>query len=183
MIRYVIPLVSIIIFGDTALMAVIYLSISGKLELAVAFTLGLIATLIADSSWYFIGSRFPTGKFLRALKIPRFDEKYPELVGAFNRNSLKILFYSKFLLGLRTPVRAFYGAQGLPLKPFLAINLASATVWMIVIALLSSTLKISLSGLENLLQEVLLALSIIILLTIVIYKLTEKRLKDKLSNI
>ena len=181
MFEYILYFLSIVVFGDAALIVLLYFAILGNLNFAGVFLTGLIATVATDLLWYTIGKEFPAGKIFGNLKIPRIKEKYAKFSLLFEKHSLKALFYSKFVMGLRTPVRALYGTKRLPIKPFIVVNFVAGTIWISAIALLAKVLENSLSNLENVVQETAIVLSIIVVVTVIIYFFVQKAIIKNLS--
>ena len=157
--EYIIYFASIVIFGDAALIALLYFAIAGNIGLWDVIVTGILATIFTDLLWYTIGYWFPAGKIFGKLKIPTIKEKYSIFSDFFAKHSLKALFYSKFIVGLRTPVRALYGAKKLGLWPFIVVNALVGALWIVIIAILAKALKSSLPDLENTLQEIILEMS------------------------
>lgn len=181
MLEYLLYFASIVIFGDAALIALLYFAIAGNIGLGGVLVTGILATVATDTMWYTIGYWFPAGKIFGKLKIPTIKEKYSTFAIFFEKHSLKALFYSKFILGIRTPVRALYGAKKLDLWPFIGINTFAGTLWISIITILAKTLKSNLPDLENTMQEIIVALSVLALGTVVIYLIAQKIVNRKIN--
>ena len=179
--EYLLYFASIIIFGDAALIALLYFAASGTLNFTAVFTTALLATIATDLIWYAIGKWFPAGKLFGRLKIPTIKEKYAKFAILFEKHSLKALFYSKFIIGLRTPLRALYGARNLPIFQFTIVNAIAGALWILIIATIAHVLESNLPELENAVQETAIAFSILSLVTIGIYLVAQKIINKKIS--
>ena len=170
------------VLGDSALIALIYFAIAGNFDFLYAAYIALLGTIIADCIWYSLGRFFPSGLVFGWIRVPKIKQKYFEFSAFFERHSLKAIFYSKFFVGLRTPIRALYGAQKLPLFPFIIVNFFAALVWILLISLLAFVLRKSLPEFENVIQDTILALSVLGFATVILVLLAKKYLVKKIHE-
>jgi membrane protein DedA with SNARE-associated domain/rhodanese-related sulfurtransferase len=106
------------------------LSAAHRLHLAYALPVVLLACLISDSAWYFLGRRYG-GKVLDLLC--RFSLEAVTCVsrteGHFTRRGAASLLFAKFVPGLSTVAAPIAGQAGIPYSRFLAYDMAGAVIW------------------------------------------------------
>ena len=101
-----------------------------KLNLAAAVIPVLIACVIADSVWYFLGRRYG-GAVLKLLCRFSFesDTCVNRTEGYFQRRGPVTLLFAKFVPGLGTVAAPIAGQTGMPYPRFLLWDLAGSVVW------------------------------------------------------
>jgi membrane protein DedA with SNARE-associated domain/rhodanese-related sulfurtransferase len=101
-----------------------------RLHLSYAFTSILLACLIADSLWFFLGQRF--GQRVLQL-LCRFSFEASTCVrkteGYFSRRGASTLLVAKFIPGLSTVAAPIAGQSGMPYARFVAFDLAGSILW------------------------------------------------------
>jgi membrane protein DedA with SNARE-associated domain/rhodanese-related sulfurtransferase len=106
------------------------LSAAGHLHLALALPVILVACLISDSAWYFLGKRYG-GKVLDLLC--RFSLEAVTCVsrteGHFTRRGAASLLFAKFVPGLSTVAAPIAGQAKIPYSRFLAYDMAGSVIW------------------------------------------------------
>lgn len=143
MIEYLIFFIGIVLLGDIMLVPLIYFAATKSLSLPSVLLVGFLGSTVADTMWYWIGKVFGKASVYRFFKIDKLQEKNPEFFISFRNRADRILFLSKFLYGIRVPVRVLYGIEGLPFKNFININILGSIIWLMLISGLAFTLDIS----------------------------------------
>ena len=129
--------------GDIMLLPLVYFAVTNSLSLPSVLFVGLLAEIVADLIWYFIGYSFNKEKVYKFFKLSYLENKNPELFKGFVEKADKIIFISKFLYGIRVPVRVMYGLEKLSLKNYIKVNFFGSIIWLLLIAGLAYTLDIS----------------------------------------
>jgi membrane protein DedA with SNARE-associated domain/rhodanese-related sulfurtransferase len=106
------------------------MSAAHRLHVAYALPLILLACLITDSAWYFLGRRYG-GKVLDILC--RFSLEAVTCVsrteGHFTRRGAASLLFAKFVPGLSTVAAPIAGQARIPYPKFLAYDMAGSLIW------------------------------------------------------
>jgi membrane protein DedA with SNARE-associated domain/rhodanese-related sulfurtransferase len=106
------------------------MSAAHRLHVAYALPLVLLACLISDSAWYFLGRRYG-GKVLDILC--RFSLEAVTCVsrteGHFTRRGAASLLFAKWVPGLSTVAAPIAGQAGIPYSKFLAYDMAGSLIW------------------------------------------------------
>jgi membrane protein DedA with SNARE-associated domain/rhodanese-related sulfurtransferase len=106
------------------------LSAAHRLHLAYALPVVMLACLISDSAWYFLGKRYG-GKVLDVLC--RFSLEAVTCVarteGQFTRRGAASLLFAKFVPGLSTVAAPIAGQAGISYPRFLAYDMAGTVIW------------------------------------------------------
>jgi membrane protein DedA with SNARE-associated domain len=116
--------------GETALLAAGVLAQRGTFSLPRVIGLGIAAAILGDNLGYWIGRR----------RGRRLAERHGRLVGLtpvrlasldafFVRHGARMVFFARFVSGLRVLAPLFAGMSGLPWPRFLLYNAAGALVW------------------------------------------------------
>ena len=106
------------------------MSAAHRLHVAYALPIVLLACLISDSAWYFLGRRYG-GKVLDILC--RFSLEAVTCVsrteGHFTRRGAASLLFAKWVPGLSTVAAPIAGQAGIPYSKFLAYDMAGSLIW------------------------------------------------------
>jgi membrane protein DedA with SNARE-associated domain/rhodanese-related sulfurtransferase len=106
------------------------LSAAHRLHLAYALPVVLLACLISDSAWFFLGRRYG-GKVLDLLC--RFSLEAVTCVsrteGHFTRRGAASLLFAKFVPGLSTVAAPIAGQARIKYSRFLAYDMAGSVIW------------------------------------------------------
>lgn len=181
MIEYIFFFVGILFLGDVVLVPLVYFAVTHSLPLLPVLGLGFIANTITDIVWYYIGANFPKENIFKTLRLTTIEQKNPELFLSFKAKANKILFLSKFLYGLRVPVRILYGLEYLPFKDYLKVNIAGSCIWLVLISGLAFTLDVSIEELRFILWRGEIAMGVFFILVIMFEMFLKKHIKDLLD--
>jgi membrane protein DedA with SNARE-associated domain/rhodanese-related sulfurtransferase len=107
------------------------LSADQKVNFSVALSAGVLACLISDSSWFFIGRRFGHHVLRILCKLsmePTVCVRKTQ--DSFGRRRGTTLFYAKFIPGLATLAAPVAGQSGMNYASFLAFDAVGALLWV-----------------------------------------------------
>lgn len=106
------------------------LSATHRLHASIALAVVVLACLLADSFWYFLGRRFG-GAVLRLLCRLSLEAStcVAKTEGYFTRRGPITLLFAKFVPGLSTLAAPIAGQSGMPYTRFLLWDLAGSIVW------------------------------------------------------
>ena len=106
------------------------LSATHRLHASLALAVVVLACLLADSLWYFLGRRFG-GSVLRLLCRLSLEAStcVAKTEGYFTRRGPITLLFAKFVPGLSTLAAPIAGQSGMPYTRFLLWDLAGSIVW------------------------------------------------------
>src|SRR5579871_713349 len=107
------------------------LSADRKVSFTVALLAGLIACLISDSSWFFIGRRYGHHVLRILCKLsmePTVCVRKTQ--NSFGKRRGSTLLYAKFIPGLATLAAPVAGQNGMSYLSFLVFDAIGATLWM-----------------------------------------------------
>jgi membrane protein DedA with SNARE-associated domain len=106
------------------------LSAEGRLHWPTAWAACLVGAILGDSVMYWIGRRW--GDWLLSAH-PRFAwmlqaKREKQFEEAVEQHAFKVMFLSRFLVGIRGPVYVAAGAVHVPYRRFLLIDMVCATI-------------------------------------------------------
>ena len=106
------------------------LSATHRVHAAYALPAVLLACLVADSAWYFLGRRYG-GSVLKLLCRVSLEAAtcVTKTEGYFTRRGPVTLLFAKFIPGLSTLAAPIAGQTGMPYSRFLLYDLAGSTIW------------------------------------------------------
>ncbi len=106
------------------------LSATHRLHASLALGAVVLACLVADSIWYFLGRRFG-GAVLRLLCRLSLEAStcVAKTEGYFTRRGPVTLLFAKFVPGLSTLAAPIAGQTGMPYARFLLWDLAGSIIW------------------------------------------------------
>jgi len=114
--------------GETVLIPAIYLGVEGRLDLPLVIAISLMAAVISDLVWYFVGRLFPLSKILTFRPFRSKNAEIDSLSKVFDKHALYILFLSKFIYGTRTIVQILCGSRKISFLPYFMINFTSLCI-------------------------------------------------------
>ncbi len=180
---YFIFLLGIVVLGDIMLIPLIYFAVSNSLSLPAVLLVGFLGATISDVVWYWLGKSLRQESVNRFFRIDKIKEKNPAIFTSFRERADKILFISKFLYGIRVPVRVLYGMESLSFKKFLKINIFCSIIWLLLVSGLAHTLNVSAEELKIFVTRgeitLLILFFLIILLEVWAKKFVSKLLSSK----
>ncbi len=106
------------------------LSATHRIHVAYALPAVLLACILADSTWYFLGRRYGNAvlKLLCRLSLEA-STCVTKTEGYFTRHGPITLLFAKFIPGLSTLAAPIAGQTGMPYSRFLLFDLAGALIW------------------------------------------------------
>jgi membrane protein DedA with SNARE-associated domain/rhodanese-related sulfurtransferase len=107
------------------------LSVEGQISFPLALLSGLLAALVADSTWFFVGRRYGHHvlRYLCKLSMePTICVRRTQ--DSFGRRRGGTLLFAKFVPGLATMAAPIAGQNGMGYGPFLLFDGIGATIWV-----------------------------------------------------
>jgi membrane protein DedA with SNARE-associated domain len=130
-------LIGSLLFGETVILTAAVLAFTGMIPVVSTFTLCFIGTIVSDTLWFLIGTRFfqfiekkgdPTHRHLRFIQFLR---------KRTGDRPFLILLFIKFLYGTRILTITYLAIRGIRLLTFLFYNAFGTLIWLTVLFLLS----------------------------------------------
>lgn len=120
--------------GMIAIIAAGVLSYAGKMDLGLSIIIAAVANALGDTLLFYL-SRYNKSAFLPYLKAHRRKLAYSHIL--MKRYGEKIIFFKKFIYGLKTLIPVAIGLTGYSFYKFSVINAVSAVLWAIILGILS----------------------------------------------
>jgi membrane protein DedA with SNARE-associated domain len=128
---YVLLFVLAAVEGDASLLTATFLAHRGYLNLAGVIVTAAVATCTANQVYYWLGRKHARA----ALDRLHSHRWFGWMRSALSQHSPLLLFVSRFLYGLRVAIPLGCGAVGMRPIVFLALDLAGAALWSLIIGL------------------------------------------------
>lgn len=115
---------------DATLVAALFFAHRGYLQTPVVFGIAWLATVTMSEAWFWVARR--QGQAM----LDRMTERHPRYARVrrwVEANGYVLVFFSRFIWGLRMAIAAASGATGMKASRFVAIDCAGATLWVAVI--------------------------------------------------
>jgi membrane protein DedA with SNARE-associated domain len=136
---YAIVFVGLLFAGETILLPAIYVALPGKVNLSYVVALALLATLISDTFWYYVGLH-SRGSFFARFIEGRLESRIAKLSRAYERRAGMFLFLSKYVYGTRTVAQVLAVLHKMPMRRYQCVNfLGVLSLILVLIALAYST--------------------------------------------
>lgn len=177
---YLALFVGMIIAGELVLLPAIYLAATQRLDLMTVLTLAILATLLSDFLWYGLGRRFPK----RTLRRLAGKVGYRLLGGVektFDAGGKRVLFMSKFVYGTRTLIQVLAGVHGMPLRSYLATNIAGVLAVTALLTVVAYTVVGTTHQFGTILQYIEVAFLLFVLVIFAGYLVAGSRLRKQWS--
>jgi membrane protein DedA with SNARE-associated domain len=158
---YVLLFIAAAIEGDASLLTATFLARLGYFDLTAVIAIAAAATCCANQTYYWLGRRHAR----TALDRLRTHRLFGRLRNALGQHSPLLLFFSRFLYGLRIAIPLGCGAVGMSPALFFGVDLAGAVLWSTVIGLagwaIGHALEVLVADIRHHGQAVALALMIV----------------------
>jgi len=168
--------------GDIVVIPAIYLAISGVLDFVTIILIVFFVNTISDAIWYYIGWFIPKKKLENSFLFRNRKENLRNPSPAFKKNGMKILFYSKFIYGIRPFVRVLCGVYRFSFKEYMAINVVTSMIWIGLVSVIALFLDVSLESLKKIVLGGEIVFTVFIILIIVFELWAKGFLKKKLGT-
>ncbi|HXY75460.1 MAG TPA: rhodanese-like domain-containing protein [Steroidobacteraceae bacterium] len=107
------------------------LAAGGRLPLLTLIGVAVLASFIADCSWYFAGRRYGGGVMKLVCRISLTpDICVGQAQASFERHGAKLILVAKFIPGVSMITPPLAGAMHMPMGRFAALSVASALLWV-----------------------------------------------------
>ncbi len=124
---YLLVFLGTIIEGDATLLAAAFLAHQGRFSLVAVLLVAALATTLANEAYFFLARRHSS-----RLPAAGLMDKVRQSV---ERRGGVLLFFSRFIFGLRIAIPAACGATGMRRSKFLLLNAAGALLWVTVLGM------------------------------------------------
>lgn len=128
---YVLLFIATAFEGDASLLTATFLAHRGYFSLPVVIVTSAVATCCANQAYYWLARRHARSASDR-LRAHRLYGRFRE---ALTRHARLLLFFSRFLYGLRIAIPLSCGASGMSPGVFACVDVAGAALWSITIGL------------------------------------------------
>jgi membrane protein DedA with SNARE-associated domain len=124
--------------GETITIVGGFLAGSGELNYWIVLTAAATGAFIGGICGYFVGKYGGWSLMLAVARIFRLQElQLEEIKTKFSENSVKAVFFGRFIALIRIFTSPMAGVVEMPFGQFMAINLAGAIVWAVVMTTLA----------------------------------------------
>lgn len=165
---YIILFVGLLFAGETFLLPAIYFALDGKLHLSYVVGIAMLATMIADVFWYYVGAHMKN-RFAKKIVVGRIQRAIEKLSGAYARQGSKVLFFSKFVYGTRTAAQILSGLQMMPLRKYLTINFLGIFSLLISMVILAYSIDATVGSVGSIVHNVEVAFLIFVILLVSVH--------------
>jgi membrane protein DedA with SNARE-associated domain len=115
---------------DATLVAASFLAHKGYFHIGLVWLVATLSTISMSQFWFWLARR--KGRDLLD-KMTESSPRYAKVRGWVERNGDVLIFFSRFLWGLRLAIAASCGATGVRPIRFFAVDTAGAVVWTAII--------------------------------------------------
>ncbi|MBR8462217.1 DedA family protein [Campylobacter sp. faydin G-105] len=120
--------------GMVALIAAGVLSYAGKMDIGASIAIATVSNALGDTLLFYL-SRYNKSAFLSYIRPHRRKLAYSHIL--MKRYGDKIIFFKKFIYGLKTIVPVAIGLTSYSFYKFIVINVVASIGWAIIIGMLS----------------------------------------------
>ncbi len=184
---YIFVFFGLILSGDIFLVAMIYSSRFGFIDLPILFVIAICASTVSDTLWYAMG-RFVKNERLKRLPLMR---KKPELAERLSRKfesrASLLLFSCKFLYGTRIITQVLCGTHRMKYGKYFSISLAGTVLWTSFLMLLITTIHQSLALFKGTLTKIeigaVLVAAVFVALRFMMRRFLQEKPMEKKENL
>lgn len=175
---YIFLFAGMLLAGESILLPAIYFTFTGKLSLPYVISVSILATVLSDIFWYFVGLHAKERFFERMIE-GRVKSAVSKLSGAFARRGALLLFLSKFVYGIRVAAQVLAGAEKMPFQKYILVNICGVSTLIGAIALVAYSVRGSLGALGDIVHKAEVAFLAFFVLVVLIHVAVGAYLKKK----
>lgn len=172
--KYAFAALGILLVGEPVLVPALYLATIGVMDIVALMFIAVLATLLADMIWYFIGMHITRERLLKLPWVRRQRNYVEQFSSFFESNSFRILFVSRFIYGVRIVTQLLCGMHHLSFRKYFAVNAASVLVWMALLVALVVAVDASVTAVQNTAAGLKLAFAVVVALVVAIHLLARR---------
>ncbi len=135
--NYLPLIIGLFVGGTPALVAAMFLVVSGDLDIKVLVTITVICTLVWDTIWYAIGRFIPIEKVEKWSVLKDKEALYHKYYQQYDGHKHTLLFISRFVYGMNSILSIICGIFRMRFPIFIFLSFSSMVVWIAVIYYLS----------------------------------------------
>jgi membrane protein DedA with SNARE-associated domain len=162
---YIFLFIGLLFAGETILLPAIYFALDGKLHMPHVILTAIVATVVSDYVWYYVGLHM-SERFARRMVKGKVQQRLEKLSGPFAKHGAMVLFFSKFVYGARTAAQILAGLQKMQFRRYMVINILGVTVLTLFIAALAYSIDETVENLTDLLHNVEVAFLIFVIVLV-----------------
>lgn len=175
---YLYAFIALLFAGESILLPVIFIAVSGRLDMDKVVAIAVAATVISDSAWYWLGRAFPRNVY------ERFTGKGTEGVIAklervFEAKGPQILYLSKFVYGTRIAAQVLSGVHRMSFALYTVVNALGVVSLTAVLVALAYTVRGTVEGFGFVVHAVQLAFLAFVAVAVLAHLAIGKALKKK----
>lgn len=144
----------------------VYYAYKGNIDIPLLLGMAVIATLIGDSFWYVVGRNLPKERLSRWRLVKHNQVLIDKLSRFFSTYGLWLLFYSKFIYGVRLATQIIFGFNKCGYIAYLAVNTLGVLAWIGFVFAIAFMVSYSLESLKNIVFGTQIAFLVFVLLII-----------------
>lgn len=166
---YIFIFVGLLVGGEVVLLPSTFFALLGYLNIWYIFTISVIAVTIADTLWYLFGRRLTKE---RVVNLPIFRKRRELLFktsAAFEKYSFLVIFFAKYIYGIRIIVQILSGIHRVPFWRYFSTNVSAIILLNLVLIALASTITTSLRQLEDVTRAISLGLTAFVIIVILLH--------------
>lgn len=164
-----------------------FTAVRGQLSLLGVIIAGTIGSVLGALPYYYLGH------FVGTERMVEWADKYgkwltlsgKEIKRAdawFDKHGHKVVFFCRFIPGVRSLISIPAGVSGMRMLPFLLYTLAGSAIWAAALALLGYFLGRNYHLVDTYLGPVSLVLLVVLVLAFIVWLLMRKRRQSQLSS-
>jgi len=165
---YLLVFLGLIFEGDIFVFTSAFLTKLNFFDVGDIIIVALLAILLGDSFWYWIGHRVNHSKIGIIRKLRSLAGK---IEVNFNNNFFRKMLISKFAYGTHHLTLIKIGMSGMPWKKFIRVDFLGALIWMLVIGSLGYVFASSYELIHHYFKYVEIGLALSILIYFIVRKL------------
>jgi membrane protein DedA with SNARE-associated domain len=158
----------ILVAGLVVLLPSIQLALQGDLGALRLIVIALVAMVVSDMAWYVLGWLVPSERLRKTRLFASASPLIERMSSGFAQTRSRLLFFSRLLYGTRIPTCIACGLARMSLGSFLAVNLASALLWLAILFSFAAVFGSTLDQLSGGVSDPRLAPALLVLVALLI---------------
>ncbi len=178
MYRYPILFIGMLFGGETFFVPAIFLSFTNVLSLPAVIGIALLATVISDSVWYYIGMKIPVDTMQTKKWYQKNREAFEKGGKLFDHHGPVVIVASKFVYGTRIAAQVLAGMRRMGYWRYLFVNILAILLLQAVIVLMAYVVKGSVEQVADIWRATELAFLVFVIILVLLH-LWVKKYVDK----
>lgn len=172
----------LIFLGGIVLLPAMYLSLDGTVHLLYLFIATVLAGVLSDSFWYYVGRHAKEEKLYKLKIVKKRIEEAKRFSAFFSRHGALLVFLTKFVYGTRIASHVLAGMHKIKYMQFTAATAMGTAIWFLVFYFLIRSIDVGITAVKATALRIQLLFLVLFVVVIFLNWFTGKVIRKKMMR-